>query len=104
MRPHSKYRAIRTEVDGIVFASKREAKRYQELKMLERVGVISALKLQPRFPIAVNGERICVYVADFEYAEKGKRKIEDAKGVKTPVYRLKKKLVEAQYGIEIEEV
>ena len=108
----SKYGAKRTEVDGIVFASKREAKRYCELKMLERVGQVKELELQPKFPLYVcgrkNGElhQVCVYIADFRYRTgvNGVLIIEDAKGMKTPTYRLKKKMVEAQYGIEIQEV
>ena len=113
MTKPSKYRNIRTKVDGITFASKREAKRYTELKLLERAGEISHLELQPRFPLEVEGEKICVYVADFQYwdhdsertgALPGRCHVEDVKGVRTPVYKLKKKLVEALYDVVIEEV
>ena len=105
----TKYRAKRTEVDGIMFASKKEAARYQELKMLERAGKIERLELQPKFRIEVCGQFICTYVADFKYYEPGGRTVfsmivEDVKGFKTPVYRLKKKLVEALHAITIEEV
>jgi hypothetical protein len=101
----SKYHAIKTEVDGIVFASKREASRYSELKLLEAAGEIFDLKLQPKFPIVVNKQKICTYIADFEYELSDGTKItEDVKGVKTPVYRLKKKLMKACFGIEITEV
>jgi hypothetical protein len=97
----SKYRAIKTEVDGITFASKKEAKRYQELRLLEKAGVIQDLRLQPKFEISVNGEHICDYIGDFNYVENGKVVIEDTKGVRTPVYRLKKKLVHALYKFDI---
>jgi hypothetical protein len=101
----SKYHAIKTEVDGIVFASKREASRYSELKLLEAAGEIFDLKLQPKFPIVVNKQKICTYIADFEYELSDGTKITvDVKGVKTPVYRLKKKLMKACFGIEITEV
>jgi hypothetical protein len=100
----SKYHAIRVEVDGIVFASKAEARRYGELKLAELSGSVSALELQPKFPLIVNGKKISTYIADFRYIENGRTVVEDVKGVRTPVYRLKKKMVEAQYGIEIVEV
>ena len=102
-----KYNARKTEVDGYVFASHAEARRYSELKLLEEaVGIINGLELQPKFALIVNGEKIGTYVADFAYTDLAlqKRIIEDVKGFKTPVYRLKKKLVEALYGIEIVEV
>ena len=100
----TKYKAIKTEVDGIMFASKKEAMRYKELKFLRSEYRISDLILQPKFPVEVCGKKICTYVADFLYYENGKKIIEDVKGVKTPVYRLKKKLVEAIYNITIKEV
>lgn len=102
----SKYHAVRTEVDGVTFASKREAARYAELKMLERCGAIHGLKLQPRFDVVIFGEKVCSYVADFQYFDNTSSRLvtEDVKGMKTPVYRLKKKLMKAVYGIEIAEV
>ena len=100
----SKYGAIRTEVDGFVFASKREAHRYSELKLAERNGDISGLELQPNFPLIINGKKVATYIADFRYTERGQVVVEDSKGFRTAVYRLKKKIVEAQYGIEIIEV
>ncbi len=94
----TKYRAIKTVVDGITFASKAEAARYQDLKLLERSGYITGLTLQPRFPIVIEGKKICSYVADFSYQDKSHRHvIEDVKGCITPTYRLKKKLFEAVY-------
>jgi hypothetical protein len=101
----TKYRAIRTSVDGITFASKKEAGRYKTLKLLEKSNKISNLKLQPRFPIKINGALICTYVGDFEYIEGGRLVIEDVKGLKSgsaySMFRLKAKLMRAILGIEI---
>lgn len=103
---YRKYRNIPTLVDGITFDSKKEAKRYQDLKLLARAQKISDLVLQPEFPIVIGDKPICKYIADFKYFDREKRctVTEDAKGMRTPVYRLKKRLVEAQYGIRITEV
>ena len=102
----SKYHAIKTEVDGRVFASRAEARRYSELCLLEKAGEIKRLETQPVYPIVVNGKKICTYIADFRYFDSGfsREIIEDVKGMKTPVYRLKKKLVEALYNITITEI
>ena len=102
----SKYHAKRTTVDGITFDSTRESQRYSELKLLERAGEITHLELQPRYDIIVNDKNIGFYKADFKYwdVRAGKYIIEDVKGVRTSTYRLKKKLVEALYYIEITEV
>lgn len=105
----SKYGNKRTIVDGISFSSKREAKRYCELKLLEKCGKISNLRCQARYPLVVKGVKICTYVADFVYhdiltSDIGIRVVEDVKGVKTPAYKLKKKLMLAVYSIEIVEV
>ena len=99
----NKYSAIKTEVDGIIFDSKREATRYYDLRIRQRQGLIQNLVLQKKFELVVNGVKIGSYVADFVYTEEGQSIVEDAKGVKTPVYRLKKKLMLALYGIEIRE-
>ena len=101
----NKFNAMPTTVDGIRFASRREAKRYSQLKLLERAGTISNLELQPRYNINVNGEYIGFYKADFRYFEDGCRVVEDTKGMKTPLYRWKKKLVEVLFpGVKIVEV
>lgn len=97
----SKYHAIKTTIDGITFASRAEAERYQVLKIIERAGHITDLTLQPKFPVVINGKKVCIYVADFQYVENGKTVVEDVKGVKTPVYQLKKKLIKAVYGFDI---
>lgn len=109
-----KYGAKQKVVDNITFDSTKEANRYVELKHLQSAGRIHALELQPRFSIAINDIPICTYVADFRYQVKDIDEggfsgrwlvvVEDAKGMKTPEYRLKKKLVEAQYGIQIQEL
>jgi hypothetical protein len=110
----SKYRACPTVVHGFRFASKREAARYSELLLLGLAGEIRNLELQPRFPITVNGVRVADWIGDFRYQERNRRVprfleagwrdvIEDVKGVRTPVYRLKKKLVWAIYGIDVRE-
>jgi len=99
----NKYRAVKTVVGGIKFDSKKEAARYQVLRMLERTGHIQALKLQPRFDLIINGVKCGFYKADFEYIDNGNRVIEDVKGMKTPIYNLKKKLVKAIHNIDIHE-
>lgn len=100
----SKYGNRRTEVDGIVFDSAAEARRYRELRLLEQAGAIGPIQLQPRFPLVVEGVKIGTYVGDFAYDERGRRIVEDVKGGKatmTPVWRLKVKLVSALYGFDV---
>lgn len=98
----TKYRAQRTEVDGVLFASKRESARYLQLKMLEKAGRIAGLELQPKFPITIKGVKVCTVVLDFAYWDHGKKIYEDVKGVDNPMSRLKRKLVSALYGIDVE--
>lgn len=101
----SKYNARKKIVDGITFDSTREAKRYQELKVLERCGDIAGLKLQPAFELQprvklTSGriQRAINYRADFEYIDGcGNQVVEDVKGMKTPVYLLKVKLLRWKY-------
>lgn len=101
-----KYRNQPTIVDGIRFASKKEARRYIYLKALEREGEIEKLMLQPRYPLEVNGLHVCTYVADFVYVDNRdalrRSVVEDAKGVKTPEFILKAKLFHALYGREVQ--
>lgn len=100
-----KFGAKRTEVDGILFHSKAEATRYAELKILERLGKVRDIQLQPKFPLYVGSVKIAVYIADFAYTtEAGERVVEDVKGMKTQVYAIKKKLFEALYPMRINEV
>ena len=98
----SKYRNIKTEVDGITFASKREANRYCELLMLQRAGYLTNLELQKSFELRVHGVLVCRYVADFVYRDSvGREVVEDAKGVKTALYRIKAKLMIACHGLRV---
>lgn len=102
----NKYNAIRTEVDGIVFHSQAEARHYSRLKLLEKAGAIGTLELQPRYDLHVNGVKVGFYKADFRFRDMdtGEEVVVDVKGVKTPVYNLKKKMLKAEYGIDIQEV
>lgn len=110
----SKYHNIPTEVDGIRFDSKRESRRYLELKSMEKAGLINDLELQKRFelipPYELNGKKIraITYVADFYYfdQEKSEWVIEDvkSKATTTDVYKIKKKLVGYILGKEINEI
>ena len=107
----SKYNNIKTVIDGITFASKREAKRYQELKLLEQGKAISNLQLQvactliPAQKGGIRNEMAVKYIADFMYFDIEIKKIiiEDVKGKATPIYILKRKLMK-QLGFEITEV
>ncbi len=115
IRKPNKYGAIPTTVDGIRFASKREARHYSELKLRERAGEIRELELQPIYlltiwhhPISEDHPLKCTtvgkYIADFRYWDvaRNQRVVEDVKGMETQLFKLKKKLVEALYGMEIE--
>lgn len=97
----SKYNNHQTVVDNIKFDSKKEAKRYQELKMLENASIIRSLSRQIPFELIPkqNGERAVKYIADFMYVETatGKIIIEDVKGYRTDVYKLKRKLFKWRY-------
>ena len=105
----SKYNAKKTLVDGIIFHSMAEANRYKTLKLLERAGELCDLKLQVPFEFILNGRKLFTYYTDFTYklnehnAIEWMNYIEDVKGMTTPLYRLKKKLIEAQHGITISE-
>jgi hypothetical protein len=113
-KPYSrtpKYHNKKTVVDGITFDSKHEAERYKELRMLQIAGEISELRLQVPYELIplmkLNGEtfRSTKYVADFVYKDKnGNEIVEDAKGMKTDVYKLKKKLMAYIHHIIIQEV
>lgn len=101
-----KYNAKKTVIDGITFDSKKEASRYQELKLMEKAGAIMNLELQPRFLLQdkyiYQGKTVrkIEYIADFRYKDTktGKTIVEDVKGVKTDIYKLKKKLFLCRYG------
>jgi hypothetical protein len=96
-------------VDGSKFDSKKEARRSVVLKQRERLGEIEDLELQPRYDIVIGGIKVCVIVPDFRYRDRttGDVYVEDVKSEATRkdrVYRLKKKLLRAVYGVEIVEI
>lgn len=117
-----KYGSKKVRVDGIVFASKREANRYCELKLLQRAGKIKNLELQKVFELIPTQrepetmtktgkvkkgkviEQAVKYVADFAYIENGKLVVEDTKGFRTRDYIIKRKLMLYVYGIRIKEI
>lgn len=88
------------------FASKKEARRYVELSLQEKAKHIEDLRCQVPYDIIINGIKVCRYVADFTYIipETRERIVEDAKGYRTPIYRLKAKLMRAVHGVAIKEV
>lgn len=123
----SKYGSRKVSIDGITFDSKKEAARYQELKLLERAGKITALQRQVKYVLiptqrkftneiykkgAHQGhfkpgkvlEKECSYIADFAYIQDGAYVVEDTKGVRTEAYKIKRKLMLERYGIQIREV
>lgn len=107
----SKYHATKTTVDGITFDSRRESNRYLVLKGMEEDGIIGNLRRQVRYELVpafdVDGRhyRPVYYVADFVYMDKetGREVVEDVKGVRTDVYKLKSKLFARRYGMSIKE-
>lgn len=100
----SKYHNVRVSSPDGKFDSKREYARWLVLKALASTGKIADLHRQVRFPIVVSGRKVCDYVADFVYVADGVQTVEDVKGVRTPIYRLKAKLMLACHGVEIREV
>lgn len=105
----NKYNAKKTTIDGVVFDSRREAKRYTRLRAMEDEGKIQYLRLQVPFELVPSFEcdgvkyREMKYVADFVYYRDGKVVVEDCKGFKTPEYKLKKKLMAYVNHVNIEE-
>jgi hypothetical protein len=121
----NKYQAIKTQVNGIEFDSRKEARRYQELLLLQRAGVIRDLKMQVKYVLIPaqyetyerygkkgqrlkDGQRVlekeCSYIADFVYEENGIEAVEDTKGIKTKDYIIKRKLMLYVHGIRVKEV
>lgn len=98
----NKYNNKITYIDNIRFSSRREAMHYVYLRELEKKGTIKNLRLQVPFPFIYEGKKIFKYVADFVYEDDFGAHVIDVKGVSTQLFRLKKKLIEAQYKIEIE--
>ena len=105
----SKYRNIKVELDGYKFDSKKEAKRYADLKLEMRAGTITNLELQPKFRFEINGRRLrekrhrakqITYTADFRYMRDGVEIVEDVKSaatLKTNLFKVKKALYETIY-------
>lgn len=125
MTSRSKFHAKKVTVNGITYDSKKEANRHAELLLLEKGGAITELRRQVSFLLlpahyehyeryGKNGKRLkdgrrCVeravsYVADFTYMQDGKLVVEDVKGVRTPEYILKRKLMLHHRNIKIREV
>lgn len=108
----NKYNNKKVEYDGHMFDSQKECTRYKQLRLLERTGLIKDLELQKEYILQdkykINNKTIrkISYIADFSYisVKDNKLHVIDVKGFKTDVYKLKKKLFEYKYGIEIEEV
>jgi hypothetical protein len=96
-----KFSAVRTQNDGFSFASKKEAARYAELKLLKAKGEVLFFLMQTPFHMAPK----CRYVCDFTvFWKDGTVTFEDVKGFKTSEYKTKKKVVEQLYGVEITEI
>lgn len=99
-----KYHAVPSVVDNIRFDSKAEARRFEELKLLQKAGAIKRFQLQPSFILLdaytkPNGEKVrpIIYKADFEVFYPDHVEIEDVKGVETPIFKLKRKMFEKRY-------
>lgn len=105
MKSRGKFHNVKTVVDGIKFDSKKEAAEWLPLKLRQQQGEISFLRRQVRFDLhALGGAKITYYRADFTFIEFGRLVVMDVKGMLTPMYLLKKKWMEAEYGIKIMEV
>lgn len=109
----TKYRSRRVEVNGITYDSKREANRHQELLLMERAGLVRELRSQVQFELVpgvrIEGEKRARppmrYTADFVYLdESGAMVVEDAKGMQTKDYRMRKHLMKAVHNISVKEV
>lgn len=105
----SKYKNVRATVDGIKFASKREASRYVVLKHLQASGKIRNLRRQVVYNLNAHGGKVVAkYIADFTYEElqagQWEPIVEDVKGMRTRMYTMKKKWLKLQYEITIREV
>lgn len=98
----SKYKAVKHEGRD----SKREAKRANDLLLMQKLGLISNLEFQPRYELIPKqeGERAVTYRADARYVENGKLVVEDSKGFKTQQYIIRRKLMLWVHGIKIREV
>lgn len=99
MRRRNKFNAVKVRMDGYLFDSKAEARRYSDLKLMQKAGAISGLVVHPKYHIVHTGNKVCTVELDFEYSTSdGGRVFEDVKGVFTALSRLKHKLFQAYYG------
>lgn len=107
----SKYHSHKIKTQDGVFDSQIEYRRWCELKLLQRAGRISDLKRQVKYELIPSQrgkdgkvvEKSVTYIADFVYKENGQEVVEDAKGVRTDVYIIKRKLMLFRHGIRIKE-
>ena len=108
-----KYGNRKTEMDGITFDSAKEARRYAELKLMEKAGLISGLRRQVPYQLLPaqkrDGkvvERPVLYLADFVYTENGDEVVEDVKSpaTRTKEYIIKRKMMLWEFGIRVKEV
>jgi hypothetical protein len=102
----NKFRNRKTVVDGLTFDSAKEARRWSELRLLERAGQITDLVRQEPIRLEVNGKLVCKFIPDFCYVENGQKVVEDVKSPATrklPAYRIKVKLLEALTRIRVRE-
>ncbi len=103
----SKMGNLHTRLEGYTFDSIREAERYTYLNLRLLAKEITRLAVHPRFPLFVNDVKIGWYEADFLYKEIGNLIVEDVKSEytrKLPLYQMKKALMKAVYGIEVQEI
>lgn len=101
MRTWHKFNALRSEYDNIKFPSKKECERYKQLKELQKLGEIAFFLRQVPFHLSGSVKYVCDFVV---FWTNGEVTIEDVKGMKTDLYKAKKKMVEATYPITITEV
>lgn len=100
----NKFNAKRTLLDGILFDSKAESAYYASLKLRERAGEVSEIDRQRSYALLVNGVLVATYVADFVFWDRtiSRRRVVDVKGVSLPAFKMKKKLMKACHGIDVE--
>ena len=100
----NKYGARKTVVDGITFDSKAEAAYYASLRLRYLADEVVSVELQKPYPLTINGFVVGVYKADFAFHDvpAGKYRVIDVKGKDTPLSKLKRKMVKAIYGLDVE--
>lgn len=100
----NKYKAKRTLLDGICFDSKAEASYYAALKLRLNAGEVHDVEYQRPYALTINGILICTYRADFVFWDVAmrRRRVVDVKGVQTAAFKIKRKLMKACHGIEVE--